>query len=104
MPIQDRAWYTITEGVDRQPLKHVFLENEIASALHVYRQVRRDLPYGYRIGLCRIVPTRSSSGNQYEGQLWKGGLLLVQASGWSIRLLLAELRARSAELDQPVEW
>lgn len=104
MPNLEGPWYTVTEGLDLKPLKHVFQENELASALQVYRIVVRDVPPDYRIGIRRNMEASAGQDDVYKAEVWKGHQLLIQTTGLSIRQLLSELRGVLAELEPPVEW
>lgn len=104
MPDAERPWYTIVQGAGRQPQKHLYRENEITSGLRVYAYLRRDLPPDYRINLRWVGDPLGSREVPYDGQIWKADQLIVQESGWSVPLLLAQLRATSAALDPPLEW
>jgi hypothetical protein len=97
-------WYTILHSAGMQPLKHLYREEELASALRLYGYVRRDVPPDYRIDLRWAEQGLPPHGERFDGQIWSGQVMVAQRGASRVALLLYHLRQASVELEPGLIW
>lgn len=103
MAAPDRPWYTLTSENTAEALKHLFTDTQLATALRIYRYIRRDLPNG-RVDLRWAEEGLPPHGEPFDGQVWVGDRMVAQQGEKRVAMLLHKLRAASAGLDPPLEW